>query len=207
MTAATTKPAPGAIVALLESVIGVLFSGVRHRERAAYILCDELVEMACKMRAKEHDRSFNDRCGFYDAWNAPGVQLDAGGLGREVHLRREERNLLQHGSAAATVDDEHCAEALLGATRVIEHCWPGSAGSSYKPWVLTAIRMIELYSSQGDWRIRQSFEDAMRDNVWEEVREGLRENEVAVRPGLRAFWHFAVTNYNDDVEEILDQLT
>ena len=59
-------PAPPEIVDALESVIDIFFSGVRHRERAAFILCDNLVEMACKTRAKQYDYTFSMRCSFHD---------------------------------------------------------------------------------------------------------------------------------------------
>ena len=48
---------PQAIADSLESVVEIYFSGVRHRERAAFILCDNLVEMACKSRAKQHNNT------------------------------------------------------------------------------------------------------------------------------------------------------
>lgn len=43
---------PPEIIDALESVLEIYFSGVRHRERAAFILCDNLVEMTCKTKAK-----------------------------------------------------------------------------------------------------------------------------------------------------------
>lgn len=60
-------PAPVAITDALESVLDIYFSGVRHRERAAFILCDNLVEMACKTKAQQHDHNFVMRCGFHTA--------------------------------------------------------------------------------------------------------------------------------------------
>lgn len=201
--------APAEIVGLLESVVGILLSGVRHRERAAFILCDEVVEMACKMRASEHDRRFDMQCGFHSAWNAEGVKLPPLALGKEVQSRRNTRNLLQHGSAAATVDDEYCADAICGAVSVIEHCWPGASEASFRPWLLCALRVVRLYSSQGDPLKRTPFEDSMRDLSWEERRQGeMRSlNEVSLRPGMRSHWYLAITNYTGTVEEVLNRLS
>jgi len=49
---------PPEIIDTLESVLEIYFSGVRHRERAAFILCDNLVEMTCKTKAKQDDYRF-----------------------------------------------------------------------------------------------------------------------------------------------------
>src|SRR2546423_14696736 len=117
-------PAPIAITDALESVLDIYFSGVRHRERAAFILCDNLVEMACKTKAQQHDHNFGMRCGFHAAWNAQGVQLDPRNLGRRVHDSHETRNNLQHGNAAATVDVGFCATAIMDSFEVIRTLWP-----------------------------------------------------------------------------------
>ena len=37
--------APREIVDALDSTLGIFFSGIRHRERATFLLCDELVEI------------------------------------------------------------------------------------------------------------------------------------------------------------------
>lgn len=195
--------APAEIIALLESVVGIYFSGVRHRERAAFILCDELVEMACKVRAREQNRRFDTSCSFFEATGAPGVELNVFQLGKMVNQNRQTRNQLQHGSAAATVDDEHCASAIAAAVEVVDHCWPGSSSTAFKPWLVCALRIVKLYSSGGQELLRQGFEDAMRDHPWGDV-EGLKANEVAIRPGLRQFWQYTCTYFLNAVEEQLD---
>lgn len=64
---------PPEIIDALESILEIYFSGVRHRERAAFILCDNLVEMTCKTKAKQHNHRFDMICNFHDACTAPGV--------------------------------------------------------------------------------------------------------------------------------------
>jgi hypothetical protein len=78
------KDVPSEITDALESIIDIYFSGIRHRERAAFILCDNLVEMICKTKAVQHDHRFNTRCDFHTAWNAAGVQLPPNTLGGRV---------------------------------------------------------------------------------------------------------------------------
>jgi hypothetical protein len=72
---------------------------------------------------------------------------------------------MQHGNAAFTVDDQHCADAILDAVAAMEHCFPGTIG--VLPDALkVALRVVQLHSSQGDARLRGAFEDAMRSHGW-----------------------------------------
>jgi hypothetical protein len=104
------------------------------------------------------------------------------------------------------MDDEHCANSILSAAEVIDHCWPVTSSLDFKPWITCALRIVKLYSTHGDERIRQPFEDAMRDQVWGLEREGLLANEIAIRSCLRAFWHYSCANFVTLVEEELNQL-
>jgi hypothetical protein len=165
-------PAPREIIDALESVLGIYFSDVRHRERAAFILCDELIEMACKLRAREHNHHFNMQCGFHTAINAPGVSIPQATLGSSIQASRNTRNNMQHASAAATVDEQHCADAILDAVQVIDHCWPHASTNDLRGWIKCALRVVSLYSSQGDSTKRTEFEDAMRDNGWRAEKIG-----------------------------------
>ena len=196
---------PKEIEDLLESVLGVFFSDVRHRYRAAFILCDELVEMSCKVRAKEHNYKFNMHCGFNAAWKAPGVSLDPNGIGRLVQSSRNTRNTLQHADPATTVDDEHCADAMLTAVEVLEHCWPGSKGS-LRPWVRTALRVVHLYSRRGDRVKRVDFEDGMRRAMWRLDRRQPRVNEMLIEPGRRSFWLVPMVSDAAQLTELMDEL-
>jgi len=147
-------PAPIEIIDALESVIDIFFSGVRHRERAAFILCDNLLEMVCKTKAKQHDHNFNLRCSFYDAVNAPGVSLP-NQLKNRIEGYRDTRNNMQHASAAATVDLQYCATAILDALKVIDRCWHNTSNSQLPYWMKVALRVIStlptksLHKKQG----------------------------------------------------------
>jgi hypothetical protein len=196
---------PREVVDSLESVLGIFFSGVRHRNRAVFILCDELVEMSCKLRAREHDHTFRMLCGFHDAWNAPGVALDPADLGPRVQANRNTRNTMQHASAAATVDDRYCADAILDTNDVIEHCWP-SASAAFADWLNCALRVVWLHSSKGDPATVTTFEDAMRDGGWRVENRKARVNEIHIEPGRRAFWHLVLTQNPGQVGSMLDAM-
>src|SRR5437868_6467549 len=142
--------APQEIIDALESIIDIYFSGVRQRERAAFILCDNLNETACKTRARQHNLSFDINCEFYLAWNAYGVQLPAADLGGKINDYHELRKNMQFASPASTVDPQYCATAIIDVIKVIDHCWPETAANQFQPWLLCAMRVVKLYSSIGD---------------------------------------------------------
>jgi hypothetical protein len=198
--------APREIVDALESVLGVYFSAVRHRERAAFILCDEMVEMACKLRAREVDHRFRMTASFHASWNDPGVAIDPNALGPRIQASRNTRNMLQHQSAAATVDDQHCADAILDGIEVIDHCWPNASHDDFRPWMKCALRIVRLHSSSGDAVRRQEFEDEIRRESWRNVSRPPRTNEIIIEPGRRTYWQLLLTQSQAQVEAVLQRI-
>lgn len=196
---------PPEIIDALESVLEIYFSGVRHRERAAFILCDNLVEMTCKTKAKQDDYRFNMACNFHDACTAPGVLLPADLKIRVVGYRNT-RNNMQHASAASTVDPMHCATAILDVIKVIDHCWSGTSASMFPVRVKCALRIIHLYSLDGDVSKREPFEDRMRKNRWRTQDEKVRVDGRQIQPGLRDYWYIAIRMQTPLVEECLNDV-
>ena len=197
--------APREIEDSLESVLGIYFSDVRHRSRAAFILCDELVEMACKARAREANHKFDMFTSFHKSWNDVNVAIDKNDLGPRIQASRNTRNNMQHASAAATVDDQHCADAILDATAVIEHCWPG-ARSARRPWMRCALRVVWLHSSLCDGMALTAFEDEIRRGGWRVDSRKPRINEIIIEPGRRSFWQILLVASAVQVDQILSQL-
>lgn len=197
--------APRSIEDSLESVLGIFFSGIRHKDRAAFILCDELVEMSCKYRALEHNHKFNIAIGFNAAWNAPGVSVPANPLGSAIQNNRNTRNNMQHANAAATVDEIHCADAILDAEKVIMHCWPNTI---FTQRITTALRVVNLYSSKGTNVLRSQFEDAMRGFNWRgELKAAKRpptQEEIKIRPWEKRNWGLVLSDQWHLVDQILN---
>lgn len=198
--------APRAIVDALESVLAIYFSDVRHRARAAFMLCDELVEMTCKVRARQVDHRYDMSKNFHAAVSEPSVGL-AEPLVERVQASRDTRNNMQHQNVAATVDDQHCADAILDAVEVIDHCWPGTSTGALGPWMKCAMRVVRLYSTQGDAIKRQEFEDAMAQAPWRADERKPRVNEIVIRPGRRSYWQLVLVQSQAQVELILDELS
>lgn len=196
---------PREIVDGLESILGIFFSGVRHRNRAAFILTDELVEMACKLRARDDDYRFDMHCTFHTALSAPGVALVTEDLGARVKASRNTRNNMQHQSAAATVDDRHCADAILDSVEVIEYCWP-NAGRVMPEWVMCGLRMTWVSSSRASDLVTNDFESRMQSESWRVENRRARVNEQSVELGRRPHWHLALVQSTPTVMRLLDSL-
>lgn len=198
--------APRHIVDSLESVLSIYFSSCRLKERAAFLLCDELVEVAC--RAKIRAAGGNPRpLNFPDLLIHASVGLDIvnPGLGRATSDCHQSRNDMQHNNPAATVDSTHCADAIMDAVEVIEHCFPGTKAALPDKLKVT-LRVVRLLSQQGDPHQQTEFGDAMRTHQWRGGRERARQDEVIVAPGPRANWGMVIPSEYARVEALLDRV-
>ena len=200
-------PAPQEIIDGYESILDVFISNIRQRERVVFILCDNLVELACATRARKRNRRFKHH-NFHQAWNAPGVKLPPNGLGGRVQNRRDTRNMMQHGSPAVTVTLKSCADAILDVRKVIDRLWQNTIQNNLTPSYQLVLQIVELYSSDGDARRCQAFEDAMRRALWRPSANDrkARTAEVIIEAGLLRNWHLAIHQSPVVVEEILSSL-
>jgi hypothetical protein len=114
---------------------------------------------------------------------------------------------MQHSSAAATVDNQHCADTIRDAVSVIDHCWPGMSGTQFPPWMKCALRIVRLYSSHGDPAKRVPFEDGMRKESWRAADARLKKNEVAIQAGRREHWPLLMIQRQVEVDEILQAIS
>lgn len=203
-------PAPIEVIHALESIVDIYLSGIRHRERAAFILTDNLVELACKLRAKQLNGNFNMHSNFYDSIDKAGLPS-----GTDLRSRLESyhqlRNPMQHQHPAMTVDPHYCAQAILDAVELIDTLWTTNSqrpsDTQFQPWLKTALRIVLLYSPKGDPSLLESFQRAMREKSWRgNERKNVRSNEVQILPGERDYWHVAVRRYYELVEECLNEI-
>ena len=106
--------APRDIVDSLECVLSVYFSSVRHNLRAAFILCDEMVEVTMLAKVKAAvptlgKMSFPQLCDRAET----ALAYKTHPLGKRIYTTHNTRNNMQHNNAAATVDAQHCADATF----------------------------------------------------------------------------------------------
>jgi hypothetical protein len=198
--------APRDIVDALESVVSIYFSDVRHRTRATFILTDELIEMTCKAKATATTPTLG-RITFVPLLKLPAVALDPATvpLGVTLQANHLTRNQLQHVNAALSVDDQHCADAIVDAVQTIEHCFPGSQ-AAFQLTLRISLRVVRLHSSRGDLRQRGEFEDAMRNHRWNGAGKRGSVSEPPVAVGTRRYWSLVVMPACADVETILNRL-
>jgi hypothetical protein len=137
----------------------------------------------------------------------PAVQLPARTvpLGDTLLRNHITRNQMQHVNAAFTVDDQHCADAILDALAAMEHCFPGTI--AVLPDALkVALRGVRLHSSQGDIRLRGTFEDAMRNHGWNGNARRAKVSEPPYPVGSRRYWGLVLFAEYAQVEGILNRL-
>lgn len=197
-------PAPRHIEDALESVLSLYFSNCRHKERAAFILCDELVEVTCREKIKQTVQKLgNMQFRGLLTHVAVGFDVTVPGLGKAVFDCHRTRNDMQHNNPAATVDSQHCADAIVDAVEVMEHCFPGAKMSLPEKLKVT-LRVLRLFSRHGDARQQTEFGDAMQAHHWRGNRERARRQEVIVAPGPRANWGLVIPSEYARVEALLN---
>ena len=197
--------APRHIVDALESVLSIYFSNCRHKERASFILCDELVEVTCRQRVRQVLPRLG-RMQFRGLLTHAQVGLTvATGIGKAVYESHLIRNDMQHNNPAATVDSQHCADAIVDSVEVIEHCFPGTRVALPEKLKVT-LRVVRLYSRNGQPVEQAAFADAMQVYTWRGDRDRARREESIVRPGVRANWGLVIPSEYARIEAILNRV-
>lgn len=194
------------IVDALECVLSIYFSNCRHKERAAFILCDELVEVTCREKVKQAMPNLGNM-NFHGLMThaSIGFNVVIPGLGKSVHDCHRIRNDLQHNNPAATVDSQHCADAIVDAVDIIDHCFPG-AKAALPDKLKVTLRVVRLLSRHGDPHQQTEFGDAMQRHQWRGNRERARQEEVIVAPGPRENWGLIIPSEYARVEALLDRV-
>ena len=147
------------------------------------------------------------RVRFHDLLRHSGVGLDPKKitLGETISGTHTTRNHMQHANAAATVDEQHCADAILDAVAVIDHCFHGTS-SGLSDSLKVMLRVVRLHSSNGNPAQRNAFDEAMRSHSWRGQRERAKFNESIVSPGMRVNWGLVIPGEYATVEYILNRL-
>jgi hypothetical protein len=197
---------PRHIVDSLECVLTIYFSNCRHKERAAFILCDELVEVTCRVKIKETMPNLGN-LGFHGLLThaAIGFNVTITGIGKSAFDCHRTRNDMQHNNPAATVDSQHCADAIVDAVEIVEHCFPGSKAALPDKLKVT-LRVIRLLSQHGDPNQQTEFGNAMQQYQWRGTRDRARQDELIVTPGQRANWGLVIPSDYARVEAVLNQV-
>jgi hypothetical protein len=200
-------PAGRDIIDGLECVLSVYFSNVRHHNRAAFLLCDELCEVACRAKMRATHPNIG-RIGFFQLLGHASVGLDpavAGSLGETLNRNHETRNQMQHAVAAATVDDQHCADAILDVVSAMEHCFPGTL-PLLSEGIRIALRVVRVHSTQGTHQQRAAFDEEMRKFKWNSPLKAATGITVPLPVGSRTYWGYVIMSNNAIISDILDRI-
>jgi hypothetical protein len=155
-------PAPAQIINSLESILGILFSNIHYKERAAYILCDNLVELCCRIKIKEKNPKDNVYRKFYQSLNDSNVPKS---LSRMFQDRHNTRNDMQHDDLRTTVDIKENADFVLDIISLIRKFWGKYAFQNVDDWLECSFRVTRLYSSTGKMSVKKRFEYYIQNEI------------------------------------------
>jgi hypothetical protein len=162
--------------------------------------------MTCNVKAKAANPQLG-RPNFHALLSNPAVMLDPAitDLGHAVQSSHNTRNDMQHNNAAATVDDPHCADVILDAVKVIDHCYP-SASKDFSEGIKILLRLVGLHATNGSKSKLTAFEDAMVNNRWGGIKPKIRVVELPIPVGYRRYWGVVVHSEYAVVEALLNRV-
>ncbi|MGA8265721.1 MAG: hypothetical protein WB779_14855 [Ignavibacteriaceae bacterium] len=211
---------PKEIVDFLESILGIYLSDIRHKERSAFILVDNLIEISCKTRIVERGGEDKRRV-YYETLSDAKIPLK---LRQKLIRRHKIRNDMQHIKLCITVDNQDCACAAMDLIRVIKKLWGKYSLDNVPDWVSCALRITELYSNSSNHYLIKMFEKKMLNEVnWniEKANYLLQEakrkvhkntprfpnsNEIIIEVGARNYWALLVREKTELVNQCLDEI-
>lgn len=223
--------APMEIIDFLESILGIFFYDIKHKERSVFILVDNLVEISCKSRLRERKKQYQRNLDLEEILKLAGI---GGELKRKLLGRRKDRNSMLHDLVAITVTPEYCADAIVDLCKLIKKLWGKYALMTIEEWVDCALRIVQLYSHSGNKDKRVNLEIYLEKNKWnsiveneqitfqpglEEIKEEFRsftgiplgrlkpkDNEILISIGSTKHWTLLIRRFPNVVKICLDEL-
>ncbi len=226
--------APTEIIDLLESILGIYFYDIRHKNRSAFILVDNLVEITIKVRLVQLNPAFNVKIDFPVLLDQLKISTRLKGKLLKNHTLRNE---FQHKSPILTIDDEKCADSIILLVDLIKKIWGKNSLMDIPGRVECGLRLVKLHSSAGNIKKRKDFKDYILNNVdWNKVEinedsrvydnnedgriydfygpEGqalgkqiINKNELVIKIGSEEHWSYILRHYTNKVEECFNILS
>jgi hypothetical protein len=226
--------APTEIIDLLESILGIYFYDIKHKNRSTFILVDNLVEITVKVRLVQLNPAFDIKVDFPVLMD----KLKISNRIKEKLLKNHIlRNEFQHKSPILTIDDEKCADSIILLIDLIKKIWGKNSLMDVPRRVECGLRLVKLHSSSGDIKKRKDFRDYILNEVdWNKVEinkdsrvygnnedgrtydfygpEGqapgkqiINKNELVIKIGSEEHWSYILRHYTDKVEECYNILS
>lgn len=205
--------APKEITDYLEPILSIYLSDFRHKERSAFILCDNLIELCCKLRIKERDPSDNRnrQRNFPQSLEDAKLSKTFRGI---LEKRHKIRNDMQHEKIGISIDAQDCACDILNVIKVIKTLWGKYALDSASDWLICSLRIIDLYSTSSNQSKKTLLESKLLKSInWnfhpeedKNMEKRLRkDNEVIIEIGARNYWALLVREKTELVNQCLDE--
>lgn len=226
--------APTEIIDLLESILGIYFYDIKHKHRSAFILVDNLVEIACKLKLIQKNPATNIKIDFPILLGKMKISKKL----RESLLKNHRlRNEFQHKSPILTIDEEKCADSIMDLISLIKTLWGKYSLMDVPNRVDCGLRLVKLYSRQGNIKKRKDFKDYIQNNIdWKFVeakidsrvfeadkdgktynfygvegqalgKQTINKNEIVIKIGSEEHWSYILRNYTGKVEECINILS
>ncbi|MCU0344825.1 MAG: hypothetical protein MUF28_13515 [Ignavibacterium sp.] len=226
--------APKEVIDLLESILGIYFYDIKHKNRSTFILVDNLIELTIKIRLKQLNPALNVKIDFPSLLDKIKVSSK---LKTKLLDNHTLRNEFQHKSPILTIDDEKCADSIILFIDFIKKIWGKNALMDIPNRVDCGLRLVKLHSSAGSIKKRKDFRDYILNNidwnrveiiederVFEDNRDGRRynfygpegqalgkqiinKNELVIKIGSEEHWSYILRHYTDKVEECFNILS
>ena len=98
-------------------------------------------------------------------------------------------------------------KSSIDAVKVIDHCWSNTSTTLFSHRLQCGLRVVRLYSSDGDISLREPFESLMQKKRWRtKEREFVKVNGRQMQPGIRDYWYIAIRMQTPLVEECLNEI-
>jgi hypothetical protein len=170
--------APIEIIDYIESLLSIFFYDIKQKERSVFILVDNLVEVSCKARLRERKKHFARNLELDDILKLAGI---GGELKRRLLGRRKDRNSMQHDLVAITVTQEHCADSIVDLCKLLKRLWGKYAILFADEWIISALRIVKLYSRSGNKDKKINLENYLEKNKWNSIVEN---EDISFQPAL-----------------------
>jgi len=155
--------APSEILDLLEPIISIYFYQIPYKNRAVLILSDNLAEISCKI--KIHERNPSEDLNYVRSPELLKRVKTPKKLKEELLKFHSVRNEFQHKSPIYTVEEKTSDDSVLTTISLIKFLWKKDALKDTQDWVSCGLRIMKLFSSNGNLQRRYSLENKLLDET------------------------------------------
>ena len=225
--------APSEILDLLQPIISIYFYQIPYKNRAVLILSDNLAEISCKI--KIHEKNPSEDLNWIKFPALLNRVKPSKKLKDELIKFHTIRNEFQHKSPIYTVEEKTSADSVFTTLKLIKFLWKRDALREIPDWVSCGLRIMKLFSSNGNLQNRNSLENRILnetdlyidyrsletnilinedgtfikgDMTGSRIEKTLpKKNEAIIPVCLPKYWTYLLQNHTTIVLQFLDDLS